>query len=363
MLVGILCNGQSKKIDSLLSVNDYKRAKTEALQLKDKDQKHLALAQIYSSQNVLDSAFYYVFKVDTLQLSPLYKAHFYSHLAKIHDKNNEYDLAYIYYNRAKALFETENKLKEANSINFELYMISSSKEYLDTFYQIAKEQNDYERLSDACKQYAVYNPSLENKEEIFAYLDDALAYNSKTQNNDQRGEIYQIKGLIYAEVLGNLDSALYYYDKSDALHKNNISDSSYLFYSYINRASVEKKRGNLQKAIQYLEKGDSIPIFSYRLESKKFIYLQLAENYKEIGNFEKAYHYLELNSAYRDSLNIQQQNININRFESEKKERENLILQQKNETNKRLMYASFASLFILIVFGILFYKNLKRKTK
>src|SRR5690554_6268274 len=153
MLVGILCNGQSKKIDSLLSINDYKRAKTEAQQLKDKNQKHLALAQIYSSQNVLDSAFYYVFKVDTLQLSPLYKAHFYSHLAKIHDKNNEYDLAYIYYNRAKALFETENKLKEANSINFELYMISSSKEYLDTFYQIAKEQNDYEGLSEAYKQY------------------------------------------------------------------------------------------------------------------------------------------------------------------------------------------------------------------
>ena len=363
ILIGVLCSGQSKKVDSLLTANRYKQAKIEAQQLKTDTEKNLALAQIYTAQNVLDSAFYYAFRIDTVQLSPLYKAHYYSYLAKMHDKNNEYDVAYSYYNRAKRLFEAENDPLKANRINLDLYLISGSKEYLDTFFKLSKKNKDNESLSEAYKQYAVYDPIAEKKKEIFENLDKALYYNSLTDNYDQRGNIHQTKGLIYAEVLGQLDSALYHYDKADSLHKRSSPDSSYLFYSYINRASIAKKRGDTQQAILYLEKADSIPVFSYRLESKKFVYAQLSQNYQEIGDFKNGYHYLDLNSLYRDSLNLQQQNINLARFESEKKERENLILQQKNNANQRIMYASFAIVLALVIFGILFYKNVKKKQR
>lgn len=353
--------GQSHTVDSLLNLNQFTSAKKYAKSLKNENDKNLNFSRIYNTENRLDSAFYFLFQIDTLKLSSLQKAYYHNHLASSFDKNNEFDLAFFHYDKAKELFLLKGLHTETNEVNLELYIVSGSKEYLDLYYENAKKNSDYSQLTKASMQYALYDLSPENKKQALKYFNDAFFYNSFTDDLWEKAKIHQTKGLYLMEILGEFDSVSYHYDLFDKFSKEVKKDSSYLFYSYVNRAALEKHKGNIAQAAALLEKADSVKIEAYRTGAKKFLYNILAENHQLLGNFDKAYNYLELSGLYRDSLDIQQKNINLTRFETEKRERENLILQQKNEAGKRLTYIAFISLALVLTFGMLIYKNLKKK--
>lgn len=64
---------------------------------------------------------------------------------------------------------------------------------------------------------------------------------------------------------------------------------------------------------------------------------------------------------YLDSLNAQKQNINLTRFQADKKEKENLILTQKNEQNRIVIYSTFGISAVLLLLSFLYYQNFKRQ--
>jgi len=360
-LFSISLSSQNVAVDSLLKSNQFQKAKAVIKSIADPVEQKLVLTKYYITSEQLDSSFYTIFSIDTTRISDLQKGYYHQYLARALDKNNEYDLSYSHYIRAKDYFTRKGINNEVYKIDHELYKITGNKNYLDTFFEASKKLNDYESLSEASIAYALYDVDLETKKEVFKYLDDALHYNSYTENYDQKGRILQIKGLVYGEVLGELDSAIYYYDLSDKTFQERLIDSSYLFYSLMNRASIENQKGNQEIAVQHLLKADSIPLNSYRIAAKRILYNHLANTYETIGDYENAFRYSLLKGAYSDSLNFEQQNINLSRFESEKKERENLILLQKNKANQLLFYGTAVALFIVIVIGLLIYKNLKTR--
>ena len=354
-------NSQNVVVDSLLKSNEFQKAKASIKNIADPVDRKLLLTKYYNTLEQLDSSFYTIFSIDTTRINDYQKSYYHKHLARALDKNNEYDLAYFHYTKAKELFNRHKINSEAYKIGLELYKITGDKKYLDEFFEVSKQHQDFESIANALLEYALFDTSREATQKMFDYLDEALYYNNLTRNYDQKGRILQIKGLIYGEILEQLDSAIHYYNLSDKSFQQQDKDSSYLFYSLMNRASIEKKKDSNAIAIQYFLRADSVQLNSYRTAAKRILYNHLANAYETIGDYENAFKFSLLKSVYSDSLNIQQQNINLSRFESEKKERENLILLQKNKANQLLFYGTAIALIIVIIIASLIYKNLKKR--
>src|ERR1019366_4158235 len=109
-------------------------------------------------------------------------------------------------------------------------------------------------------------------------------------------------------------------------------------------------------------------------------YQELAEASEKMKNYKKAYQYQVLFFQIKDSIFNKESNKQIAamqiRFETEKKEKENTLLIQKNqilqmqilqekEKKRSQLIALIGSItFIIIIFILLYYRNkLKQKTK
>jgi len=185
-LFSISLNSQNVVVDSLLKSNELQKARAVIERIINPVDQKLTLTKYYNTSEQLDSSFYTIFSIDTTRISELQKGYYHQHLAKALDKNNEYDLSYTHYIRAKDYFTRKGINAEIYKIDHELYKITGKKNYLDTFFEASKKFNDYECLSEASIEYALYDVDSETKDEVFKYLDDALYYNSYTENYDQK---------------------------------------------------------------------------------------------------------------------------------------------------------------------------------
>jgi len=356
-------------VDSLLSAGRYDLAKAQITQTEfdNINERFLYFGKIYSTERVLDSAFYYLLKTDTLALSTAQKATYYKYMAETFAANNEEDEAFNYFRRAQQFYEaTENK-RAANQMNYELYTtltgqkhINFNKEdYLLAFEETAKANNYNDQLADAYVEHAMNFYDAGEKNRGDAFINKAI---TTSTSSIARARIETIKGLYLAEVFGKLDSADYYYDRVLQVQKDqNLPDP--LFYTYINKASVFKHRDQYGAAIDLLKKADSLPIRSFRKNNKKILYKNLADTYEVNGDSLSALQYLKLHLIYSDSVDIQAQNVNLTRYQTQQREKELLISEQKKKQTQQIATGLGAGLAAVAVIGVLVYKNTRRKQR
>jgi two-component system sensor histidine kinase DegS len=356
-------------VDSLLSAGRYDLAKAQITQTEfdNINERFLYFGKIYSTQRVLDSAFYYLLKTDTLALSTAQKATYYKYMAETFAANNEEDEAFNYFRRAQQFYEaTENK-RAANQMNYELYTTLSGQEhinfnkedYLLAFEETAKTNSYNDQLADAYVEHAMNFYDAGDKDRGDAFINKAI---TTSTSSIARARIETIKGLYLAEVYGKLDSADYYYDRVLQVQKDqNLPDP--LFYTYINKASVFKHRDQYGAAIDLLKKADSLPIRSFRKNNKKILYKNLADTYEVNGDSLSALKYLKLHLIYSDSVDIQAQNVNLTRYQTQQREKELLISEQKKKQTQQIATGLGAGLAAVAVIGVLVYKNTRRKQR
>lgn len=179
-------------------------------------------------------------------------------------------------------------------------------------------------------------------------------------------------GAIYNEDLRLYDSALYFYKKRLKIIDNNKAfQSSYNYFnSYLNLGSLFLNEGNLDKALQYTLKADSVPIVENELNRKSIIRQNLAIIYAEKEDYKSAYEnfkgYFELtDSIKRRDLaegiaKYENQELRIQNLESETKQ---LASEKRAEQNRNLLFGSLGLLLFGSITFILIQKNTKRKQK
>ena len=135
-----------------------------------------------------------------------------------------------------------------------------------------------------------------------------------------------------------------------------------------------KKQKNLNKALEYFLK--SFPIFEERkaYDDLKHLSLNISEVYKQQHNFEKALEYQDKYISFKDSVLSIEKNKQLleveAKYETEKKEQQNLILKKQNDlSNERLQRQSIISYFIIgsliisLLFGVFMYRVYSQKKK
>ena len=135
-----------------------------------------------------------------------------------------------------------------------------------------------------------------------------------------------------------------------------------------------KKQNNFNKALEYFLK--SFPIFEERkaYDDLKHLSLNISEVYKQQHNFEKALEYQDKYISFKDSVLSIEKNKQLleveAKYETEKKEQQNLILKKQNDlSNERIQRQSIISYFIIgsliisLLFGLFMYRVYSQKKK
>lgn len=290
-----------------------------------------------------------------------------------------------------------------------------AKAYLKKAQQLAQQSKDYELLSTAISNFAHadmsvavktndtvyqnksikgYLKSMEVGEQynlplriIIAQINLANAYNLKagTTGNKEyyRTSIYysnqslqnaKTHGYIQEEVtsylnigevkesIGELDSAIYYYNIALSLSEE-AGTKQWTIYSNGNLTRVFLQKNEIQKAMASAYEMVAYATLENRKESLREGYNYLSIIFKKKNNFEKAYAFSQLSNQYKDSLTEENNELLrsglIFQYESEQKDREILLLQkdklinQQNARTERLYRNGLIVGCVLLLFIIL----------
>ena len=183
---------------------------------------------------------------------------------------------------------------------------------------------------------------------------------------------YTLIGDAYIE-LNKYDEAFLNFNKAVEQFKT-LNNTYGIAATYQVIGEAYKKRKDLNKALEYFLK--SFPIFEERkaYDDLKNLSLNISDVYKQQHNFEKALEYSNKYIGFKDSvLSIEKsrQLLEVEtKYETEKKEQQNLILKKQNdlsneriERQKIISYFIIGSLIISLLFGVFMYRVYFQKKK
>lgn len=183
----------------------------------------------------------------------------------------------------------------------------------------------------------------------------------------------QLTGVIHDLFLNNRKKALEKYQTAIKIYENipYSYSQSHLFGMYTNLGAIYLEE-NPSDGLSYLNNALGLPNENRRKKDLIILYDYLYKAHKQLKRPDSAIYFLELRSEVQKNLDLEQSAVAINeiqtKYETEKKERENLQLKQQNTDleqektfNRNLFWAAFSSLAALGIISLLGYKNLKKK--
>ena len=321
-----------------------------------------------------DSTDYYQTKINNLNFGEK-KAEVHLSLSNYYISENQPIKAYKEIFKALAIYEETGNQEQIAECNLKLHANSTlrkedeaSKEYLDRYYKYAQKQKDTNKLALAHKMYGIvyfdvsYPKSRKHFEKAIKYAliaNDSLLWAKSTDNF----------ALLLAGFDKKQDSSLFYYNQCLKYYKKAKKNSYLVVAAYINIANSYEKKNDIDKALFYLKKADSIPSNKLQAFYKEVISEKLSDYYKWKGDYKKALEYKELFIKMKDSIEYAQQDVAISelqtKYETEKKENENILLKndiaKKKQTQTILIIVVITSIIIGTGISTLIAKNAKRK--
>jgi len=281
-------------------------------------------------------------------------------LGNINQKLDKHYKALEYYEKAVRIF---GRLLESNPEKHDYLQGSAS-----AYYEMG-------RVNKNLKEYSL----------AFKNLKKALSLREKLGGSGQLAIIYNELGHL-SILQSNYEGALPYFGLA-LRHKMLIGDQQGVAVVYANFASVYLSQSRLANGSLDQEKLESAESFAERsvslakeLDDKSLLHKNYELQYEICrlrDDFEKALQFHELYMAYHDSL-FNEQRVKIienasQKYETERKEKENLILQHQNniqsltiKRQKTISSFSFAfAALILLVFIVLYisYRNKQKKNR
>ncbi len=310
-------------------------------------------------------------RLDTILLNNKQKAWYFELLGRNLVLDNQDNLAFENYLKAKKEYTKANNLERVSEVNLQIVQLLSASEsesldyqpFLDEYVVYAKKEEDPSLLSKAYMEIGKCFINSEPKKTI-VYFKKAGEENLKTLDSLMSAKIHHNIGVLFAEHTPHLDSALYHYDLALIEYKKQ-KLTDYISYIYNNKATVHKKQGNFEKAIESYLKADSLPIKEYRKNNKKLLYGFLSDAYEKNKDYENATKYLKLHLAYKDSLELDEQNSAMveiqEKYNNEKLRADNLEIESRRIRNRNWLIAASITLLLGTGIAILLQKNTTKK--
>jgi signal transduction histidine kinase/DNA-binding response OmpR family regulator len=164
----------------------------------------------------------------------------------------------------------------------------------------------------------------------------------------------------------NYPSAISYFEKSLSLAKK-VNDWQVISSTYEGLAMAYAKTGQYKKGLSY---ADSSLVFAKKLMDKTLLrdsYSTLATIEKLQNNFKSAITYIELSAIYKDSIfsdnKIKQTTDLEKKYETEKKEKEIQLLEQKTKTQNLWRNSLVVGLLFTLVSATIIYLLQRSRTR
>jgi serine phosphatase RsbU (regulator of sigma subunit) len=287
------------------------------------------------------------------------------------NKNKE---ALSYYTEALGIMKAEKNKKEEASLLMGIGNVYSSMKFYELsidYYQqsmsIFEEMKDSISISYLLTNISEVYAAQNNQQKEYEYQLKSLKIKERLKNNDY-GIIYSYVNM--SQIMTNFnkeDSAIFYAQSAIDLSKK-INNLDFLCSSYKSLAYALAHFGDYSQALKYYDltidlaqklKNIRLELDAIKLKSDALI---------KSGKYEEATQALIYSIALNDSVNNIETKKSFNelqtQYETEKKEKEIEILNERDKKRNLLIYASFIFVLLLIILSITLYNRfrLKRQT-
>jgi len=228
-------------------------------------------------------------------------------------------------------------------------------EYYNNALELAREINNMVSVAINLNSIAwIYTLKNENQQAIEYYM-QSLKVNEEIGNEEGMAICYNDIGKIYSS-MGRYDHALEYFRKTLDINEKE-GDKRYIAQSRLNIGEVYAEIGNYSSALNQLYLA-----LEYALESnsKRLIlevYQKLSTTYERTEEFRRSLEFNKLAGQYRDSVYNEERSRQIaefrTRFETERKERENLVLEAEKESLDRVVKIQRQVVIVISIFLII----------
>lgn len=209
-------------------------------------------------------------------------------------------------------------------------------EYVEKAVQLKRSTGSYFNLSNLLGNLAAfYIEKEETLPKAYTILHEALYLcNSQYPSKYDEGSILKLLG-VYHTRIHNYDSAAYYLDKAEVLHKDlNAVDLVEVYYHQLH---LYRDAGQYEKASEYADKAKEL-VYSQGLANAYISVLnERHQFFAAAGYYNKAYEELKLLGKLRDSIGGEESKKIIadleKKYEVEKKNKEILLLESANKLN------------------------------
>lgn len=304
---------------------------------------------------------------------PCEKCELYYLKATAYSNTNQNDKSLANYIESQHCYKLIDSISRAYEINLDIANLlitqeasyASAKAHTKEYLDYAEKAKDINKI---CLAYHKWASLLieEQPKESKRYFFRALQLIKKTKNDKLYGDIASNLGVLYNEKFKLHDSALFYYQKSLEVSKK-YNDVDAICQNLINQSAVYSYQKNYAKAIALLNEADQLPLTAFVKKTKAFIQKNLSENYVMQGDYKKGYTALYISDSLEEKTITELQNKKIlelqTKYESQKKELENLNLKSNIQTNRIITYFTLGLLVLSILIGLITYNSLARKKK
>ncbi|MBT3206862.1 MAG: tetratricopeptide repeat-containing sensor histidine kinase [Bacteroidetes bacterium] len=305
-------------------------------------------------------------------------ANIYSYIGIIYDATGEYSKAFEFLQKSLEICEKLNdELGIAKSmINMApIFMLwnkyDKAQEYYEKALEIVKGLGERELEASILSNLGdvVINSEsidIDYTERIHTAIDyTSQALTIAEEIDDLMGVSFYLNNLgYYNDELENYAEALKYFEKALNIARE-IGDQIGIAEALMNISLTYSNLGEHQKALTYINQSLGVAEEFQIHKTKLYAIQSLSDIYENMGDFENALvQYHEYTEMY-DSVFTADNNKSIleleTKYETEKKEQENEILQKDNEKKNLQLYASVGLVILLLMIAIIVYRSYSQK--
>jgi len=288
----------------------------------------------------------------------------YTNLGNVYSSKGSMEEALDYYQKALDIAtHTSDTLRQAKITNNIATIYSDLKdfpvalEYFEKAIKLAQQVDDYYTMADCANGKAMIKEQQSDYDEAIKLYMQALEIYQELNTEDRLALVYNNLGVVYKQQ-NRLDQTIYYYNK--ALEIAERLEAKYFIAAIsANLAGVYLLQKQYPKAIEMnflaMEKAKEIGATSIWVET----YGNLMDVYAEMKDYKKAFEYAKIYKEANDSLINTERTAQLaemkEKYESERKEAENVSLRQKNQLNELLLNKKATQIRIrnILLFGSL----------
>ncbi|HBS88671.1 MAG: hypothetical protein A2W91_18695 [Bacteroidetes bacterium GWF2_38_335] len=299
-----------------------------------------------------------------------------NNIGMTYERVDQYDTALVYYNKALKI-NLENKFSielahNYNNIGMIYYNWGKYDEAIAYYKRAMAIDKKLKKKSDLAIDYNNIGLSyfyLKNFELALDYFNKAVDLEISLKKEENLAPYYNNVGLVYYQQK-NIDEAIKYFELALKIsEKLKNAENVSLYLTNIGAVYIVSKN-DFAKGFDYYNRSIELSLKHGFKKSLAGAYRAYYKAYVRLNDYKKALEFFELHKTYLDSIFNENSQKQIDEFkikyESEKKEKDNLLLKQdnklkeiENRKQKTLIYVFIGGFVLILLLLLIIYRSLR----